>query len=196
MNEIHVGFAVCGSFCTHSQALDALEELTQIYDNIIPIASDFAVKTDTRFGKAEDFVAEMRKLCKGRSVISSIQAAEPIGPQKLLDVLVIAPCTGNTLAKLASGVADSAVTMAAKAHLRNGRPIVVAISTNDGLSTAARNIGELLCRKHYYFVPFSQDDPMGKPTSLVADMSLVARTVSEALEGRQIQPILLGAKQD
>jgi dipicolinate synthase subunit B len=196
VNEIRVGFAVCGSFCTHSQALDALEELTGTYDTIIPIISDFAVKTDTRFGKAEDFVAEMVKLCGGRNVISTIQAAEPIGPQKLLDILVIAPCTGNTLAKLTAGLADSAVTMAAKAHLRNGRPIVVAVSTNDGLSTAARNIGELLCRKNYYFVPFRQDDPKGKPTSLVADMKLVASTVAEALEGRQIQPILLGAGQD
>ena len=189
-----MGFAVCGSFCTHSQALDALEDLTGIYDTIIPIMSDFAVKTDTRFGRAEDIVAELSKLCGGRKVISSIQAAEPIGPQKLLDVLVIAPCTGNTLAKLATGVADTAVTMAAKAHLRNGRPIVVAISTNDGLSTAARNIGELLCRKNYYFVPFRQDDPKGKPTSLVADMNLLADTIAEAIEGRQLQPIVLGAE--
>lgn len=196
MNEIRVGFAVCGSFCTHSKALDALEELAGIYDHIIPIISDFAAKTDTRFGKAEDFVAEMVKLCGGRKVISSIEAAEPIGPQKLLDILVVAPCTGNTLAKLATGLADSAVTMAVKAHLRNGRPVVIAVSTNDGLSTAARNIGELLCRKNYYFVPFRQDDPEGKPTSLVADMKRIAETVAEALEGRQIQPVLLGASQE
>lgn len=196
MSEIRLGFAVCGSFCTHGKALDALEELAGLYDTIIPIISDFAVKTDTRFGKAEDFVAEMRRLCGGRTVISTIEAAEPIGPQKLLDVLVIAPCTGNTLAKLATGVADSAVTMAAKAHLRNGRPIVVGISTNDGLGTAARNIGELLCRKNYYFVPFRQDDPKGKPTSLVADMTMVASTVAEAIEGRQIQPVLLGTNQE
>jgi len=190
-----VGFAVCGSFCTHSQALEALEELTRIYENVIPIASDISVKTDTRFGKAKDLIAEMEQLCGGRPVISSIQAAEPIGPQKLLDLLVIAPCTGNTLAKLASGVADSAVTMAVKAHLRNSRPVVVAISTNDGLGTAARNIGELLCRKNYYFVPFRQDDPEGKPASLVADLSRLTATVAQAAEGRQIQPILLGAKE-
>lgn len=191
-----MGFAICGSFCTHSQALVVLEELTGIYENVIPIASDISVKTDTRFGKAKDLIAEMERLCGGRKVISSIQAAEPIGPQKLLDLLVIAPCTGNTLAKLSSGVADSAVTMAAKAHLRNARPVVVAISTNDGLSTAARNIGELLCRKHYYFVPFRQDDPDGKPTSLVADLSRLAATVEAAAEGCQIQPILLGAKEE
>lgn len=188
-----MGFAFCGSFCTHSQALDALERLTEWYDTIIPIASEASVGTDTRFGKARDFVAELEHLC-GRKVISSIQTAEPIGPQQLLDILVIAPCTGNTLAKLATGVADSAVTMAAKAHLRNGRPVVVAISTNDGLSTAARNIGELLCRKNYYFVPFRQDDPYGKPSSLVADLSQLEATIKEALEGKQLQPLLLGEK--
>ncbi len=192
MKDIRVGFALCGSFCTHSQALDALEELVGVYDSVTPIVSDFAAATDTRFGRAEDMIAELERLC-GKRVISNIQTAEPIGPQKLLDVLVIAPCTGNTLAKLASGVADSAVTMAAKAHLRNGRPVVLAISTNDGLSTAARNIGELLCRKQYYFVPFRQDDPEGKPCSLVADMSRVLPTIEEALKGRQLQPLLLGA---
>ena len=125
-------------------------------------------------------------------MIDSIRAAEPIGPKQLLDVLVIAPCTGNTLAKLAAGIADTAVTMAAKAHLRNGRPVVVAVSTNDGLAGAARNIGELLCRKHYYFVPFRQDDPVGKPTSLVADMEQIPATVTAALAGEQLQPLLLG----
>ncbi len=193
MKDTRVGFALCGSFCTHSQALDTLEELTSLYQDVIPIASEASVETDTRFGKARDFVTELERLC-GRKVISSIQTAEPIGPQKLLDVLVIAPCTGNTLAKLATGVADSAVTMAAKAHLRNGRPVVVAISTNDGLSTAARNIGELLCRKNYYFVPFRQDDPFGKPTSLIADFSKLPATIEEALQGRQLQPLLLAAE--
>lgn len=193
MKDTRVGFALCGSFCTHSEALDTLEELTSLYQDVIPIASETSVETDTRFGKARDFVTELERLC-GRKVISSIQAAEPIGPQKLLDILVIAPCTGNTLAKLASGVADSAVTMAAKAHLRNGRPVVVAISTNDGLSTAARNIGELLCRKNYYFVPFRQDDPFGKPTSLIADFSKLPDTIEEALQGRQLQPLLLAAE--
>ena len=135
--------------------------------------------------------ARLEELCQRRA-IDSVRAAEPIGPQGLLDVLVIAPCTGNTLAKLASGVADTAVTMAAKAHLRNGRPVVVAVSTNDGLAGAARNIGELLCRKHYYFVPFRQDDPEGKPTSLVADLDRLTETVEAALEGRQLQPLLLG----
>ena len=188
---IQVGFAVCGSFCTHRQALDALADLQERYPNIIPIASDFSAKTNTRFGRAEDLIWELERL-SGRNVISNIQGAEPIGPQKLLDVLVIAPCTGNTLAKLTYGIADTSVTMAAKAHLRNGRPVVVAVSTNDGLATAARNIGELLARKNYYFVPFRQDDPLGKPTSVVADLRLLTDTVTAALEGRQLQPLLLG----
>ena len=190
-DDIQVGFALCGSFCTHRQALDALTELRGEYKNILPIASDFSAKTNTRFGRAEDLIWEPEQI-SGRNVISNIQGAEPIGPQKLLDILVIAPCTGNTLAKLASGVADTSVTMAAKAHLRNGRPVVVAVSTNDGLATAARNIGELLSRKNYYFVPFRQDDPEGKPASVVADLRLLSDTIAAALEGRQLQPLLLG----
>ena len=138
-----------------------------------------------------DFRQAAEEIC-GHRAVESIREAEPIGPKQLLDVLVIAPCTGNTLAKLAAGIADTAVTMAAKAHLRNGRPVVVAVSTNDGLGGAARNIGELLSRKHYYFVPFRQDDPVGKPTSLVAEMGLVTATVAAALRGEQIQPLLLG----
>ncbi len=192
MKEIRVGFALCGSFCTHSQGLDAVEAMTGRYETVIPIVSEYTAETDTRFGRAEDLLRTLAQLC-GREVIQSIRAAEPIGPQKMLDVLIVAPCTGNTLAKLANGIADSAVTMAAKAHLRNGRPVVVAISTNDGLGVAAKNIGELLCRKHYYFVPFRQDDPEGKPASLVADLNLLEETVENALAGRQIQPLLLPA---
>ena len=139
---------------------------------------------------AENLVAAVERLT-GRAVIDSIPAAEPIGPKALLDVLVIAPCTGNTLARLAGGVTDTAVTMAAKAHLRNGRPVVIAMATNDGLSAAARNIGELLARKNYYFVPFGQDDPEKKPCSLMADFSRIGETIDAALEGRQLQPILL-----
>lgn len=191
METQRVGYAVSGSFCTWSSAMEALEEMTKRYQPVIPIVSEFAAATDTRFGEAEAFLRGMEDLC-GHKVIRNILAAEPIGPKKLLDVLVIAPCTGNTLAKLAAGIADSAVTMAAKAHLRNNRPVVVAVSTNDGLGAAARNIGELLCRKNYYFVPFRQDDPVEKPTSLVADMTLVPATVAAALRGEQFQPVLLG----
>ncbi len=191
MDEIRVGFALTGSFCTWEKTMTVLEETAARYPHIVPILSETAAATSTRFGRAEDWQARILDIC-GRGIIDSIREAEPIGPQGLLDVLVIAPCTGNTLAKLAAGIADTAVTMAAKAHLRNGRPVVVAVSTNDGLAGAGRNIAELLCRKHYYFVPFRQDDPEGKPTSLVADFSRVTETIAAALEGWQLQPVLLG----
>ena len=191
MKHTRVGFAICGSFCTHSKALQALEELTAAYDTVIPILSESSYSTDTRFGTAAALAARVRELTGREEIISTVREAEPIGPKALLDVLVIAPCTGNTAAKLAAGITDTAVTMAAKAHLRNGRPVVLALASNDGLSGGGRNIGELLNRKNYYFVPFGQDDPMKKPCSLVADFTTVLPTAEAALEGRQIQPILL-----
>ena len=191
MGDARVGFALTGSFCTLEKAFQAMEETAGEYPNMVPILSEITGTTDTRFGRAETFRQRAVEIC-GHGVVDSIREAEPIGPKGLLDVLVIAPCTGNTLAKLANGIADTAVTMAAKAHLRNGRPVVLAISTNDGLGGAARNLGELLCRKHYYFVPFRQDDPVEKPTSLVADMTQVTETVTAALRGQQLQPVLLG----
>ena len=190
MKHIRVGFAICGSFCTHSKALAALEHLTQVYDTVIPILSDASRSTDTRFGTAADLMERVASLT-GRGIISSIREAEPIGPKALLDVLVIAPCTGNTAAKLAAGITDGAVTMAAKAHLRNGRPVVLALASNDGLSGGAKNIGELLNRKNYFFVPFGQDDPVQKPCSLVADFTQIIPTIEAALRGEQIQPVLL-----
>lgn len=192
MEPIRVGFAFCGSFCTYDKAIAALERVKAEFQDVTPIVSERGASLDTRFGNAHDFLREIERICDKR-VIATIQAAEPIGPKGLLDVLVIAPCTGNTLAKLTAGVTDSSVTMAAKAHLRNGKPLVVAVSTNDGLAASARNIGELLCRKNVYLVPFRQDDPGGKPTSLVADFTLVPAAVRAALEGRQLQPVLLGA---
>ena len=191
MEDIRVGFALTGSFCTLEKTLEALEATAARYPNVLPILSESAAETDTRFGRADQWKERIAQIC-GSGYIGSIREAEPIGPKELLDVLVIAPCTGNTLAKLAAGIADTAVTMAAKAHLRNGRPVVVAISTNDGLAGAGRNIAELMCRKHYYFVPYRQDDPEGKPTSLVADMTKLPDTVTAALEGKQLQPVLLG----
>lgn len=191
MEQVRVGFAFCGSFCTHASAIEALEQVKAEYPDVTPIVSEVSAQLDTRFGCAHDFLREVERICDKR-VISTIQGAEPIGPKGLLDVLVILPCTGNTLAKLAAGVADSTVTLAAKAHLRNARPLVLGVSTNDGLAAAARNIGELMCRKNVYFVPFRQDDPQGKPTSLVARFDLVNATIAQALEGRQIQPVLLG----
>lgn len=189
--QVRVGFAFCGSFCTFSQAMAALGRVRARYGDVTPIVSEASAVTDTRFGRACDFLAEMERIC-GKPVIDSIARAEPIGPKGLLDVLVICPCTGNTLAKLANGVTDTAVTMAAKAHLRNGRPVVLCPATNDGLAASARNIGALLDKKNVYFVPFRQDDPAKKPTSLVADFSKVEDTIDAALAGRQLQPVLLG----
>ena len=190
MKTQRVGFALCGSFCTHAAVLKELEHICREYGTVLPIVSQACQTTDTRFGRAEDFLARVEELT-GHKPIDSIQAAEPIGPKQLLDVLVIAPCTGNTLAKLAAGVTDTPVTMAAKAHLRNDRPLVAAIATNDGLSAAARNIGELLVRKNFYFVPFGQDNAAAKPCSLVADFGKIPETVDAALRGEQLQPVLL-----
>ena len=191
MRQERIGFALCGSFCTHEAVLKALETLTEIYETVIPIVSEISSSSDTRFGAAADLLARVKALT-GREAIRTIPEAEPIGPKKLLDALVVAPATGNTIAKLAHGVTDGAVTMAAKAHLRNDRPVVIAVSSNDGLSAGARNIGELLVRKNYYFVPFGQDDAKAKPTSLVADFAKLPETLDAALRGRQIQPLLLG----
>lgn len=190
MRKERVGFAVCGSFCTHQQALSALETLTTLYETVIPIASESTAFTDTRFGTSDDLLDRLENLT-GQDVLCDIPSVEPIGPKKLLDVLVIAPATGNTIAKLANGITDTAVTMAAKAHLRNGRPVVLAIASNDGLGASAKNIGELLVRKHYYFVPFGQDNATAKPCSLVADFSKLPETIDAALQGEQIQPVLL-----
>lgn len=184
-----IGFAVCGSFCTYHRVFPILEALAKNND-VIPIFSSASASMDSRFGTARDHLQRAIAIC-GREPICTIEDAEPIGPKKLLDALVIAPCTGNTLAKLAHSIADSPVTMAAKSHLRNARPILVAVSTNDGLAGAAENIGRLLARKHYYFVPFGQDDAGAKPTSLVADFGQIPAALKAALEGKQLQPILL-----
>ncbi len=190
MRTERVGFAVSGSFCTHEQVLKALEQLTAVYETVIPIVSETSAFTDTRFGASEDLLDRLEDLT-GQEVLCDILSVEPIGPKKLLDVLVIAPATGNTIAKLANGIADTAVTMAAKSHLRNGRPVVVAVSSNDGLAAGAKNIGELLVRKNYYFVPFGQDNAAAKPCSLVADFEKIPQTVEYALRGEQLQPVLL-----
>lgn len=192
MEHLRVGYAFCGSFCTYSKAMAVLEQVAGRYDSVQPIVSEASAATDTRFGNAHDFMREMERICDKR-VIATIWDAEPIGPKKLLDVLVICPCTGNTLAKLAAGVTDSSVTMAAKAHLRNGRPLVIAVSTNDGLAASAKNIGTLLDKKNVYFVPFRQDDPEKKPTSLVADFTRIPDAIEAAMRGEQLQPVLLGS---
>ena len=184
-----IGFALCGSFCTYDRVFPVMERLGKSYE-LIPIFSQSAYSTDSRFGNAEAHIARAEAIC-GRPVLHTLAEVEPIGPKKMLDALIIAPCTGNTLAKLAHSIADGPVTMAAKSHLRNGRPVIIAISTNDALAGAAENIGKLLSRKHYYFVPFGQDDAFGKPTSVVADFSKIPQTLEQALDGRQLQPLLL-----
>lgn len=190
--ELRLGFALTGSYCTFARVFAVLEELVREWGEVYPIFSERAAVTDTRFGNASCFVERAERLTGHRPILT-IREAEPIGPQKMLDALVIAPCTGNTLAKLACGMTDTSVTMAAKAHLRNGRPLVVAPSTNDGLTASLANIGALSMRKQVYLVPFRQDDPMGKPASLVAEMSLIPAALTAALEGRQLQPVLLAA---
>lgn len=184
-----IGFSMCGSFCTYSKVFPIMELLTRDYD-VIPIFSDASFSISSRFGTSYEHKQAVEEIC-GRMPLHTINAVEPIGPKKLLDALIIAPCTGNTLAKLAHGIADTPVTMAAKSHLRNSRPVLVAVSTNDGLSAAAENIGRLLARKHYFFVPFGQDDPVEKPSSLVADFALIPQALEAALEGRQLQPLLI-----
>ena len=190
LKGVRIGYAICGSFCTFRRTIDEMKELLKRGAELFPIMSDNAYSLDTRFGKAADFVAEIEALC-GRSVIHTIPEAEPIGPQKLLDVLVISPCTGNTLAKLASGVTDTAVALAAKAHLRNARPLVIGVSTNDALAAASKNIGLLMNCKNVYFIPMSQDDPVKKPNSIVVHFDKTPEAIVCALDKRQVQPMLL-----
>ena len=186
---MNIGFAVCGSFCTYSAMFPAMERIAKVH-TLIPIFSHSAYTVDSRFGTAQSHIRQAETIC-GNAPLHTIEQAEPIGPKKLLDALIIAPCTGNTLAKLAHSIADGPVTMAAKSHLRNGRPVLIAVSTNDALAGAAENIGKLLARKNYYFVPFGQDDPEKKPTSMVADFSLIPQALEAALEGKQLQPMIL-----
>ncbi len=188
MKKASIGFALCGSFCTFRTVIDTLKLLSDY--QITPILSESSYVTDSRFGSSADFRRQIEEIC-GTSPLHSLTQVEPLGPRKLLDALVVAPCTGNTLGKLANGIADSPVSFACKAHLRNGRPVILAISTNDGLAASAENIGALLNRKHYYFVPFGQDDPENKPCSLVADFSRLPATLELALQGKQLQPLLL-----
>ena len=190
MEKLRIGLALTGSYCTYDKAIAALQALAEKYD-VTAIMSETAYETDSRFGAAADFVDRLEGIT-GKPIIHSIAAAEPVGPKDYFDVLAVAPCTGNTLAKLAAGITDTAVTMAVKSHLRSGKPVVIAFGSNDGLSASAKNLGELLNRKHYYFVPLYQDAPEAKPRSLAADYGLLEDTILAAAEGRQVQPILRG----
>ena len=185
-----IGYAFCGSFCTLSRSLSALKELLRIGYEVQPILSEAVALTDTRFGEAVAFRQEVERLCQ-REAILSIVDAEPLGPKLKLEALVIAPCTGNTLAKIANGITDSTVTMAAKAHLRCDRPLLLSLASNDSLSANLSSISRLLTRKMTYFVPMSQDDPVGKPYSLVADFRLIPECLEAALAGKQMRPLFL-----
>lgn len=184
-----IGFAICGSFCTFKNVIYELRKLSETGAEIFPIMSNVSSELDTRFGTADGFMKEIKEITN-KDIITTIPQAEPIGPKNYLDALIVAPCTGNTIAKLANGITDTPVTMAVKATLRNQKPVVIAVSTNDGLSASAKNIGMLLNTKNIYFVPFGQDDCINKKTSLVADMSKIIETTENALDGIQIQPLL------
>ena len=188
MNEKTVGFALCGSFCTFSKAMKEMTKLVQSGYNVIPIMSDTAYSTDTRFGKSDEIISEIERI-SGRRVIHTIADAEPIGPKKMCDLLLVSPCTGNTLSKLSLGITDTPVTMAVKSHLRIKRPVLLCVATNDGLGASAQNIGRLMNTKNIYFVPLSQDNPEDKPTSLVADFERIPECVEAALSGVQTQPL-------
>lgn len=191
LKDKKVGFAFTGSFCTFKAVIDELKKLKKENAEILPIMSYNSYKLDTKFGKAQEYIDTVKEITEKEEVIHTIQGAEPIGPKRLTDVMVIAPCSGNTIAKLANGITDTPVLMAAKSHLRNNNPVVLAISTNDGLSGNAENIGKLLNRNNYFFVPFKQDNPITKPRSLVADFKYLIPTIEKALDGEQIEPILL-----
>lgn len=190
LEGINIGFAMTGSFCTFSKTIAKIKELTKKGANVIPIMSYNAYNLDTKFGNANDFITEVENITNNK-IIHTIQEAEPIGPKKMTDIMCIAPASGNTMAKLANGIIDTPVTMAVKSHLRNNRPVVVAISTNDALAGSAKNIGELLNRRNYYFVPFRQDNPITKPRSLVFDPEYLIKTIETALDNEQIEPMLL-----
>ena len=187
MKKLTVGFVMCGSFCTLSKALDQMKKLSETY-NIIPIMSYNVYNMDTKFGKASDFIKKTEEICN-KKIINTIPGAEPIGPKKLADIVLVAPCSGNTLAKLSHGITDTPALMAIKSHLRIKRPIVIALATNDALGASAKNLGTLLNTKNVYFVPMSQDDFQNKPNSMVADFTLIPQTLEAALTGKQIQPI-------
>ena len=190
LKDKKIGFILTGSFCTFQKVIPKMKEIKKLGAKIIPIMSFNSYNLDTKFGKAKDFIDEIEEITK-RKIIHTIQDAEPIGPKKMTDIMIIAPCSGNTMAKLACDIIDTPATMAAKSHLRNNRPLVIAPSTNNGLSGNAENIGKLLNRKNYYFVPFRQDNPITKPRSIVFDAEYIIKTIEYALEGEQISPILI-----
>lgn len=186
----NIGYAFTGSFCTFEKSISEMKKLVHLHANVFPIMSYNSYCLDTKFGKAKDFIDKIENI-SGKKIIHTIQDAEPIGPKRMFDTLIVAPCSGNTIAKLANDIIDTPVTMAVKSHLRNEKPVVIAISTNNALSGNAENIGKLLNRKHYYFVPFKQDNPITKPRSIVFEAEFIKKTLECALDGHQVQPMLL-----
>lgn len=190
MQNIKLGYAFCGSFCTINKSLSVLKELAKLQIDITPIMSEITYSTDTRFANSSEFNAQVEALCH-KKIIHTVPDAEPIGPKNLLDIIVVSPCTGNTVSKIALGITDTAVTMSVKAHLRNNKPVVLGIATNDALGATAKNIGLLHNTKNIYFVPYGQDDPIGKNNSLVCDFKQIPQTIEKALNGEQIEPVIL-----
>ena len=186
---INIGYALTGSFCTFRKTIEQMKILKNEGYNIIPIMSFNAFNIDTRFGRANDFSEEIEGICRNK-IISTLEDAEPIGPQKLCDIVVVSPCTGNTLSKLANGIYDTPVTLAVKSHLRNERPVLLGVSTNDALRNSAKNIGSLMNYKHIFFIPLRQDDFKGKPYSVVCDFEKTSEAVKCTLEGKQLQPFI------
>ena len=189
-NGLKVGFVITGSFCTFSKALEQMQVLKDLGAEIVPVMSERSSSIDTRFGKASEHIEKIKQI-SGKDIIFTIDAAEPIGPKNYTDILLVAPCTGNTLAKLAYSITDSSATMAVKSHLRNSRPVVINLATNDALSGSFKNIGYLMNTRNYYFVPFSQDDSTKKPTSLISDFTLIPEALLSALKGKQLQPVVV-----
>ena len=185
-----VGYAVTGSFCTFRKMINTVKEIKEQGADVFPVMSEISYSTDTRFGTCDEFKNLLIDIT-GNNIIKTVREAEPIGPKKLFDILIVAPCTGNTLAKLSNGITDTSVTMAVKAHIRNARPVLIGVSTNDALGNSAKNIGNLLNYKNIFFVPFEQDDFTGKPNSLVADFNKIVPAAEAALEFKQLQPIIL-----
>lgn len=185
---MNIGFGITGSFCMHENVLKVIERLVNNCHNVIPIVSNSVLTTDTRFGKAKDFLTKLKDITKNE-IISTIVEAEPLGPKNIIDIMVVAPCSGNTLAKLANAITDTAVTMTTKAHVRNNKPVVIAVSTNDALGLSLKNIATLMNTKNYYFVPMKQDDPQNKPKSMIAVWDKVEETILQAMEHKQLQPI-------
>ncbi len=188
MSKASIGFAMCGSFCTFSKAIAQMKKLTDLSYDVVPVMSQNASLTDTRFGKAKEFIEEIEEIT-GKKVINTIKGAEPIGPKKMCDLMLVCPCTGNTLSKMAMGITDTPVTMAVKSHLRILRPVLLCVASNDALGASAQNIGKLMNTKNIYFVPLSQDDPKNKPNSLVSHFELIPQCVEFALKNEQYQPV-------